>query len=87
MRLLLLIGLAARLGAEIDLRQVTENALWDGPWTVTAGRPALQIPGNDYSSEVPYWWPDPKDTTAPCLRRDGETDPNRSQANPRALEK
>jgi|GEM_PF-6411296 len=30
MRLLLLIGLAARLGAEIDLRPWAENALRDG---------------------------------------------------------
>jgi len=87
MRLLLMVGLAARLGAEIDLRQLAGKALRDGPWTVTAGRPALQIPVNDYYSEAPYWWPDLKDATAAYIRRDGETNPNRFQANRQALVK
>jgi len=91
MRLLLLISLAARLGAEVDLRQLADKALLDGPWTVTAGRPTLQIPVNDYYSEAPFWWPDRKDATAADIRRDGrrdgETNPNRFQANRQAFGK
>lgn len=85
MKFWLLIGLAARLGAEADLRQLADRALRDGPWTVTTGRPAMKIPVNDYYSEAPYWWPDPQDATAPYIRRDGETNPKRFQANRQAL--
>ena len=41
---------------------------------------------NDYS-EAPHWWPDPQDATAPYIRRDGETNANRFQANRQALGK
>ncbi len=85
MKIWLLLGLAAQLGAQAELRQLADKALRDGPWTVTAGRPELRIPVNDYYSEAPYWWPDPQDPTAPYLRRDGETNPNRFQANRQAL--
>ncbi len=87
MRLLLLIVLAAQLGAEVYLRQLADKALRVGPWTVTAGRPTLPIRVNDCYSEAPYWWPDPKDESPAYIRRDGETNPNRFQANRRALGK
>ena len=85
MKLWLLMGLAARLGAESDLRHLADKALRDGSWTVTTGRPAMKIPVNDYYSEVPCWWPDPTDATALYIRRDGETNPQRFQANRQAL--
>ena len=87
MKLWLVIGLTARLGAENDLRSLADKAPRHGPWTVTAGRPAVRLPVNDYYSEAPYWWPDPQDATVPYIRRDGETNANRLQANRQALGK
>jgi Alginate lyase len=49
---------------------------------VTAHRPANVDAGpNDYYSEGPYWWPDPKDPKAPYIRKDGERDPDRFLGN------
>lgn len=87
MKLWLVIGLTARLGAETDLRSLADKAPRHGPWTVTAGRPAVRIPVNDYYSEAPYWWPDPQDATVPYIRRDGETNADRFQAHRQALGK
>jgi hypothetical protein len=41
-----------------------------GPWSVTYRRPErLQIASNDYYSEGPYWWPDPKNPQGPYIRK------------------
>jgi hypothetical protein len=57
-------------------------ALKAGPWSVTTHRPPNVDAGpNDYYSEGPYWWPDPKDPKAPYIRKDGERNPNRFMGN------
>src|ERR1035441_8148923 len=55
-------------------------------WSVTTERPqgvALDI--HDFYSEAPYWWPQDGDPSAPYVRRDGQTNPNRFVANKNAL--
>lgn len=57
-----------------------------GPWSVTSKRPpgaGAQV--NDYYSEGPYWWPDPKNPNGPYIRKDGERNPARFDANRRDL--
>ncbi|GAC1687822.1 MAG: hypothetical protein NVS9B3_06360 [Gemmatimonadaceae bacterium] len=53
------------------------RALREPPVTIT-GLPAPRSAGgrHDFFSEGDYWWPDPKDSTAPYIRRDGATNPN-----------
>ncbi|SPE43576.1 conserved hypothetical protein [Candidatus Sulfopaludibacter sp. SbA3] len=36
---------------------------------------------NDYVSEGPYWWPDPKNPGAPYIRKDGQRNPDRFMGN------
>lgn len=61
----------------------TASALKAGPWSVTYHRPAgiVEAGINDYVSEGPYWWPDPKDPKAPYIRKDGQRNPNRFLGN------
>ncbi len=64
-------------------------ALAAGPWSVTFRRPKGLASGagaNDYVSQAPYWWPDPKNPTGPYLRKDGEHNPNRFVDHRRDLE-
>lgn len=69
-----------RLAAEAERR------LKDGPWTVTAERPAgVVLEPNDYYSEAPYWWPDPANPTGPYIRKDGQTNPARFMTHKNAL--
>ncbi len=69
-----------RLRAEAD-RRVRE-----GPWSVTADRPAdLQLDPHDYYSEAPYWWPDPGHPGGPYIRKDGVSNPNRFLGNKNSL--
>lgn len=84
MELLLVIAL---LGGPVDgLDAGTRKSLTAGPWTITsAPAPARGPQPNDYYSEAPYWWPDPKDPNAPFLRRDGETYPQRFDKHRRML--
>jgi hypothetical protein len=58
-----------------------------GPWSVTFHRPVgiVEAAPNDYVSEGPYWWPDPKDPKAPYIRKDGQRNPNRFLGNRSAL--
>ena len=59
-----------------------------GPWSVTFERPSgdlVTAAPNDYYSEGPYWWPDPKNPNGPYIRRDGERNPGRFDANHKAL--
>ncbi len=76
-----------RSGAAPDaVRQIAVAALNSGPWTVTSHRPDNVTAGpNDYYSEGPYWWPDPKNPKGPYIRKDGERNPGRFQANRRDL--
>ena len=76
-----------RSGAAPDaVRRNAGAALKAGPWTVTSQRPDNVSAGpNDYYSEGPYWWPDPKNPKGPYIRKDGERNPGRFQANRRDL--
>src|SRR5690349_15725194 len=72
-------------GAEA-VREYAEAALKSGPWSVTTKRPAdVDAKPNDYYSEGPYWWPDPQNPKGPYIRKDGERNPNRFDANRRDL--
>lgn len=73
-------------GVPASIRKNAAEALKSGPWTVTSKRPDNVTAGiNDYYSEGPYWWPDPKNPTGPYIRKDGQRNPNRFQANRRDL--
>lgn len=68
------------------LRTQADAALKQGPWSVTfhASKAVSKNP-HDYYSEGPYWWPDPADSTAPYIRRDGEVNPTHFTAHRQAL--
>jgi hypothetical protein len=70
-------------GAALDgVRRSAEAALKAGPWSVTTHRPEhLDAGPNDYYSEGPYWWPDPKNPNGPYIRKDGERNPGRFMGN------
>src|SRR5690349_21512308 len=64
------------------IRANVTDALKAGPWTVTSRRPEhVDATPNDYYSEGPYWWPDPKNPSGPYIRKDGERYPGRFTAN------
>jgi hypothetical protein len=64
------------------VRENAAAALKTGPWSVTTHRPPnVDAKPNDYYSEGPYWWPDPKDPKAPYIRKDGERNPARFMGN------
>ncbi len=85
--LLLVIALLTAPGPAAEgLDAATRSALRAGPWTITsAAAPGVGLAKNDYYSEAPYWWPDPKDPKAPFVRRDGETYPERFDKHRRLL--
>lgn len=61
------------------LRRAAEDAMRQGPWSVTD---KTQLPPSgdkhDYMSVGPYWWPDPSSPDGlPYIRRDGQTNPER----------
>src|SRR5215467_187127 len=71
-----------RTAANDAVRENATAALKSGPWSVTTHRPSNVDAGpNDYYSEGPYWWPDPKDAKAPYMRKDGERNPDRFMGN------
>ena len=75
---------SAGLGEKI--RTLCEREMKAGSWSVTYRRPeGLKISPNDYYSEGPYWWPDPKNPKGPYIRKDGERNPNRFDKNRRDL--
>jgi hypothetical protein len=80
---------AGRVKARADgnaVREYADAALKSGPWSVTTTRPKVVDAGpNDYYSEGPYWWPDPKNPKGPYIRKDGERNPARFDANRRDL--
>jgi hypothetical protein len=62
--------------------KAADSALHAGPWSVTNHRPeGVQAGPNDYYSEGPYWWPDPKNPSGPYIRKDGERNPARFMGN------
>src|SRR5436305_827960 len=66
------------------VRQLADAALNAGPWSVTFHRPVgldIGAAPNDYISEAPYHWPDPRNPSGPYIRRDGEHNPARFHAN------
>ena len=64
------------------IRKQAGAALKAGPWSVTFSRPpGVAISPNDFFSEGPYWWPDPRNPKGPYIRRDGERNPDRFTAN------
>jgi hypothetical protein len=64
------------------VRRAVDAALKAGPWSVTTHRPENVTAGpNDYYSEGPYWWPDPKNPNGPYIRKDGERNPARFMGN------
>jgi hypothetical protein len=70
-------------GPALDgVRRSAEAALKAGPWSVTTRRPEhVDAGANDYYSEGPYWWPDPKNPSGPYIRKDGERNPGRFMGN------
>jgi len=65
-----------------SIRKEARASLGKGPWSVTFSRPeGVAIAKNDFFSEGPYWWPDPKNPNGPYIRRDGERNPNRFTEN------
>ncbi len=72
-----------KLGAASEVvRQNASAALKAGPWSVTTHRPKdVEAGANDYYSEGPYWWPDPKKPGGPYIRKDGERNPDRFMDN------
>lgn len=77
---------AAFQPAAAIIRENAAGALQAGPWSVTTSRPDHVPAGpNDYYSEGPYWWPDPKNPGGPYIRKDGERNPQRFMANRRDL--
>ena len=68
------------------LRERADDAMKDGPWSVTFTKsPAQSGDPHDFFSEGPYWWPDPKHPGGPYIRRDGEVNPDRFTAHDDAL--
>lgn len=68
--------------AATALAKAADSALRAGPWSVVNHRPENVTAGpNDYYSEGPYWWPDPKNPAGPYIRKDGERNPNRFVGN------
>jgi alginate lyase len=72
-----------RLGPAAEaVRKSADAALKAGPWSVATHRPKDVDAGpNDYYSEGPYWWPDPKNPGGPYIRKDGERNPDRFMGN------
>ncbi len=78
----------AAAGRAAEFAKYADRALKAGPWSVTFARPSGIPTGagpNDYYSEGPYWWPDPKNPTGPYIRKDGERNPERFLGNRNAL--
>jgi hypothetical protein len=66
--------------AAIDRERILRGAeavFKEEPITITAYRCERSAGGpNDFFSEGDYWWPNPKDSTAPYIQRDGMTNPD-----------
>ena len=70
----------------VSIRKAADKAMKAPLLSVTTARPKNTPAGvNDFYSEGPYWWPDPKNPAGPYIRRDGETNPDRFVDNDRDL--
>ncbi len=68
------------------LKVLADSVLKTEPFSITFHHsPALSEDPHDYYSESPYWWPDPDNSDAPYIRRDGERNPDRFLAHKTAL--
>jgi hypothetical protein len=68
------------------LRADADRRMLQGPWSVTADRPAgVVLDPHDYYSEASYYWPNPEDPTGPYIVREGRLNPERFSANRNAL--
>jgi len=69
--------------------EITKNGNWaidQQPITITAEQCSRSAGGvHDFYSEGDYWWPDPKDASAPYIQRDGQTNPNNFTAHRKAM--
>lgn len=64
------------------LRQTADSLMQISSWSVTYNRcPNPDIDPHDFYSESTYWWPDPTDSTAPYIRKDGISNPSRFLAH------
>lgn len=66
------------------IEKMARGALSAGPWSVTFHRPTgldIVMGPNDYVSEAPYWFPDPRNPGGPYIRRDGEYNTGRFTAH------
>ncbi|MCX6136817.1 MAG: alginate lyase family protein [Ignavibacteriales bacterium] len=60
--------------------------MMEAPITITLFSSPRSAGGlHDFFSEGDYWWPDPKDTSAPYIQRDGMTNPENFTAHRSAL--
>ena len=70
-------------------KEIIKNGKWaidQQPITITNERCSRSAGGiHDFYSEGDYWWPDPKDSSAPYIQRDGETNPNNFVAHRKAM--
>jgi len=92
------LGTSARTGSIIDgaalvattdrtrILKAANAYLTEQPITVTASH-ATRSPGgpHDYFSQGDYWWPNPKDSNAPYIQRDGETNPENFEEHRTAM--
>jgi Alginate lyase len=77
--------LITKLDSARDIKDANEF-LKEKPITVTAFKAKRSAGGiHDYYSEGDYWWPNPKDTSGPYVRRDGMTNPGNFVAHRKAM--
>lgn len=65
-----------KLAQNKDLQEalilLADQAMSEGPWSVTDYIPSRSKDPHCYYSEAPYWWPNPENPDGPYIRRDGE---------------
>lgn len=66
--------------------RLADEALKQAPITVTASHSPRSAGGrHDFFSEGDYWWPDPKEASAPYVQQDGKTNPDNFAAHRQAM--
>ncbi|WP_017256975.1 alginate lyase family protein, partial [Pedobacter arcticus] len=79
----------AQQAEEVLKQQTLAEADWamqQQPVTVTAETSTRSAGGkHDFFSEGDYWWPDPKDASAPYIQKDGLTNPDNFVAHRLAM--
>ncbi len=66
------IKLAQNKDLQKELILLADQAVSEGPWSVTDYIPSRSKDPHCYYSEAPYWWPNPEDPEGPYIRKDGE---------------